>query len=76
MRTINKYTRYSGLANVEVELLIYFCTTMQEMDISVNSNKALTTIYENQLKRINKAVATLHEDLQYDYLRQINKLQV
>jgi hypothetical protein len=74
LRIINKYTRYSGLATVETELLIYFCITMKNMGYSTVSNQVLYNIYHNQLKRINKAVATLHEDLQYDYLREIKKL--
>jgi hypothetical protein len=74
LRTANKYSRYSGLANVEIELLLYFCTRMKGLDIPINKNPVLTNIYNNQLKKITKTVATLHEDLQYDYLREINKL--
>ena len=74
LRTTNKYTRYSGLANVEIELLIYFCTSMKALDSLINSNPVLLNIYQNQLKKINKTMATLHEDLQYDYQREIDKL--
>lgn len=74
VRTANKYTRYSGLATVEIELLIYFCARMKALDISINNYPVLANIYQNQLKKINKTMATLHEDLQYDYLREINKL--
>ena len=74
LRTANKYTRYSGLPVVEIELLIYFCSTMKALDISIHKNPVLTNIYQFQLKKINKAVATLHEDLQYDYVREIKKL--
>lgn len=74
LRTTNKYTRYSGLANVEIELLLYFCKRMKALNISISSNPVLSNIYNNQLKKITRAIATLHEDLQYDYLREINKL--
>jgi len=74
LRSTSKYSRYSGLVNVEIELLIYFCTGMKALNVSINSNAVLLNIYNNQLKKINKAIATLHEDLQYDYLREINKL--
>ncbi|MBI2730571.1 MAG: hypothetical protein HYX40_07460 [Sphingobacteriales bacterium] len=74
LRIINKYTRYSGLATVETELLIYFCIAMKQTDIAISSNQVLANIYQNQLKRIHKAVTSLHEDLQYDYLREIAKL--
>ena len=74
LRTTNKYIRYSGLANVEIELLLYFCKRMKALNISISSNPVLSNIYNNQLKKITRAIATLHEDLQYDYLREINKL--
>lgn len=74
LRTANKYTRYSGLPVVEIELLIYFCNTMKALDIPINKNPVLSNIYQFQLKKINKAIATLHEDLQYEYVREIKKL--
>lgn len=74
LRTANKYSRYSGLVQVEIELLIYFCTRMKALNAYIKSSTVLSNIYNNQLKKITKAVATLHEDLQYDYLREINNL--
>ena len=74
IRTAAKYTRYSGLATVEIELLIYFLATMKGLDISIEKNPVLANIYQNQLKKVNKAIETLHEDLQYDYLKETRKL--
>jgi uncharacterized membrane protein len=74
LRTAKKYIRYSGLPVVEVELLIYFCESMKELNIPIDKNPVLLNIYQNQLKNINKALKVLHEDLQYDYLKAINKL--
>ena len=74
LRAAKKYIRYSGLAIVEVELLIYFCESIKELNISINKNPVLLNIYQNQLKNINKALKSMHEDLQYDYLKAINKL--
>jgi len=74
LRNVKKYIRYSGLAIVEVELLIYFCESMKELNISIDKNPILYNIYQNQLKNINKALKGLHEDLQYDYLRSVKNL--
>jgi membrane-anchored protein YejM (alkaline phosphatase superfamily) len=74
LRTVNKHIRYSGLPAVEIELLIYFCSSMKELAIAFDSNPVLSNIYLNQLKKINKAIGGLHEDLQYDYQREIDKL--
>lgn len=74
LRTAKKYTRYSGLPIVEVELLIYFCESMKDLNIPIDKNPVLFNIYQNQLKNISKALKGLHEDLQYDYLKAITKL--
>ena len=74
LRIAKKYIRYSGLAIVEVELLIYFCESMKGLDIPIDKNPVLFNIYHNQLKNIHKAVEGLHEDLQYDYLKAVAKL--
>jgi hypothetical protein len=74
LRTANKYIRYSGLPAVEIELLIYFCTKLNKLDTLLKSNAVIFNIYQFQLKKINKTIAALHEDLQYDYLREVEKL--
>jgi len=74
LRSVKKYIRYSGLAIVEVELLIYFCESMKELSIPIDKNAVLHNIYQNQLKNINKALKGMHEDLQYDYLRAVKNL--
>ena len=74
LRTAKKYIRYSGLPIVEVELLIYFCESMKDLDISIDKNPVLSNIYQNQIRNIQKALKGLHEDLQYDYLKSIDKL--
>jgi hypothetical protein len=75
LRITNKFIRYSGNVSVETELLIYFCRTVKQMGPAININPVIANIYNNQLKKIHKAVATMHEDLQYDYLKDIQLLQ-
>ena len=74
LRTAKKYIRYSGLAIVEIELLIYFCESIKELNIPIGKTPVLYNIYQNQIKNINKALKGLHEDLQYDYQKTVNKL--
>lgn len=74
LRTAKKYIRYSGLAIVEVEVLIYFCETMRDLNISIHKNPVLFNMYQNQMRNINKALKGLHEDLQYDYQKAVDKL--
>jgi hypothetical protein len=74
VRIAAKYIRYSGMATVEIEVLIHFCKGMKALDIPIQQTPALLNIYQSQVKKINKAMATLHEDIQYDYRREIDSL--
>lgn len=70
LRITNKYIRYSGSSTVEAELLIYFCQRVNDMDAAVKKNTVIANMYQNQLKKIKAAIAEMHEDLQYDYLKE------
>ena len=74
LRNIKKYIRYSKKKETEVELLIYFCYELKNMKPSINKNVTLQNIYIRQIEMIKKAVSTLHEDLQYDYEMELNKI--
>jgi len=56
-------------------LLIYFCGQIREARLPVQKTTQLSNLYEQQLKKIRKAVTALHEDLQYDYLKSIQALE-
>lgn len=74
IRVINKYCRYSGIKQTEVELRIYFCHKMKATGIPIARNTVISNIYDGQLKKIMTLVASLHEDLQHDYLKEIDPL--
>ncbi|MFW6290078.1 MAG: hypothetical protein ACOC0R_03835 [Mariniphaga sp.] len=74
LRTTNKYIRFSGSKEVELELLIYFCLRMKNANLRINSNRVVQNIYQNQVKRVKKIHSALHEDLQSDFEEEINKL--
>jgi hypothetical protein len=67
LRQATKYIKYSGNKQTEVEVLLYFCNKMKTSGIKFRSSTALLNLYERQIIKINKALSTLHEDLQYDY---------
>lgn len=74
LRNIKKYIRYSKKKETEADLLIYFCIKLREMSPSMNRSTILKNIYNRQITLIEKAVATLHEDLQYDYELELKDL--
>lgn len=71
---VNKQIKYSGLKRTEVELRIYFCQKMRKTGITLSASTFLGNLYLRQYLTIQKAVATLHEDLQYDYSEEIKLL--
>jgi hypothetical protein len=74
LRITNKYIRYSGNKQTEVELLIYFCRKFNELKIPLHKSVALSNLYARQIQKIKKAAKTLHEDLQYDYAKEVDGL--
>jgi hypothetical protein len=74
VRMINKYCRYSGIKTTEVELHLYFATMLKDSDIPIRQNKVISNLYDSELKKIKTVLGTLHEDLQYDYQRDLEKL--
>jgi len=74
LRNTKKYIRYSKKKETEVELLIYFCAELIKMKPSINNNTVLNNLYKRQIASIKKAIATLHEDLQYDYEIELSEI--
>jgi len=70
----NQKIRYSGQKRTEVELLIYFCKKFRK-EISFRNNLTLKNIYLRQIQRIKKTLATLHEDLQFDFGEEVKLLE-
>ncbi|MBK7559781.1 MAG: hypothetical protein IPI54_16785 [Chitinophagaceae bacterium] len=75
LRTLNKYIRYTGSAETEAELLLFFCTTLKNSGIPIEKNPVIKNMYQNQLKKTAKTIAAMHEDLQYEYAKQLAGLQ-
>ncbi|WOD43463.1 hypothetical protein [Hwangdonia lutea] len=67
LKNIKKYVRYSQKKETEVELLLYFCQKLKGFSPSIKYSTQLQNTYNRQILLVKKIVATLHEDLQYDY---------
>jgi hypothetical protein len=75
VRVINKYSRYSGNRQTEIELRIYFCNKLNNSGIQFSRNKVINNLYQSQLQKINTILETLHEDLQHDYSKELEQLE-
>ena len=74
LRMTRKYIKFSGSPQTEVELLMYFLLKFKSSGVPVNKSLTLTNLFRNQRGNLNKALSRLHEDLQYDYMVDINAL--
>ncbi|HWB25382.1 MAG TPA: hypothetical protein VG738_07870 [Chitinophagaceae bacterium] len=75
LRTTNKYNRYIASKTAEVELLMHYCIKLKSSGLLRRLGTAVKNLYMQQLKKIEAAIGTLHEDLQYDYRKEMNFLQ-
>jgi len=74
LKLTKKYIRYSKKKETEVELLLHFCKELKKLSPSISKSPRLLNVYNRQLILIKKAIATLHEDLQYDYQLEFDQL--
>jgi hypothetical protein len=74
LRTINKNCRFSGSKETEAILLIHFCQTLKKSGIPFYDSQVLINMYANQQKKIATAISKLHEDLQFDYEKELREL--
>lgn len=71
---IKKFIRYSKKKETEVALLLHFCLRLKEFKPSIKKSPRLIATFDRQIILIKKAIATMHEDLQYDYELELNEL--
>ncbi|MEY2829494.1 MAG: hypothetical protein RIQ33_1352 [Bacteroidota bacterium] len=75
LRLVVKFSRYSSIAETEIDLRIFYCHQLLASKIPFKQHPALNNLYNNQVEKIEKLVADLHPDLQYDYQKQIEKIK-
>ena len=73
LRIISKYSKYTQDKESEVELRIHFCKHLQ-LHAGYLRQQAISTIYKYQLKKLGVLIDGVHEDLQYDYRKQLEEL--
>lgn len=75
VRSLNKSLRYSGHKETEVEVRMYLCECIKASGIAINKHTTINNLYHREIKRVQKALEGLHEDLQADYKFELEKLR-
>lgn len=76
LRTANRYIRYTGSKTAETEILLHYLTSFRGLNLPWQRSTALVNLYTSQVKKIDAAINTMHEDLQYDYRRELERLKL
>ena len=74
VRNMNKFIKYSDNKQTEIELRIYFCLKVRSARIDLDSSNVIGNLYYREKDKITTAFSKLHEDLQYDYKDDLEKL--
>lgn len=71
---VKKYIRYSKLKTTEAALLLHFCENLKTLEPSYSNSTQLRNVFDRQVISIQKAISTMHEDLQYDYHKELESI--
>ncbi|MEO6454485.1 MAG: hypothetical protein ABIN97_10450 [Ginsengibacter sp.] len=74
LRAIGKHSRHTATKESTIEMLIHFCTKLKTSEINFKKNQSLLNLYNQQLKKINTLMVSIHEDLHFDYKKQLEQL--
>ncbi|MFT4062352.1 MAG: hypothetical protein QM642_08355 [Edaphocola sp.] len=70
----NKQIKYSDSKQAEAELLLHFCLQLKQRKLIWRGSTTLSNLYDRTVAKAKKAVAKLHDDLQYDYKSILDKI--
>jgi hypothetical protein len=74
LRIINKYIKYIGDKSVAAELHIYFCVKLKASKIPIEKSARLVNLKAGEIKKIKALIDSLHPDLQYDHLKELESI--
>jgi len=76
LRIANKHIRYTADKTAEADILLHYLTNFRGLSLKWQKSTAMSNLYKSQLKKIAAAIDTMHEDLQYEYTRELNRLKI
>lgn len=74
LRSLTKYGRHTGTSQSQIEMLLHFCHKLKQSAIPIQKSPAMENMYFQQIKKINKLLESIHEDLRFDYTKQLNSI--
>lgn len=74
LRYLDRFNKYSGKPTTEIELRLFYLQKIKYFQIPISRSKVLSNLVDRQKIKIRTALSKLHEDLQYDYEKELLKV--
>lgn len=74
LRFVNKHIKYAAKPEITIELLLHFLKEYKRIPIRFDNSTTMVNLFAAQLKKIDKELTKLHEDIQYDYRKELEAL--
>ena len=74
IRSVNRYLKYTDVKTTSVEVMISLCRQLRRLAKIYRESVAIQKIYSSHLKKVETIISTLHEDLQFDYRKELEDL--
>jgi hypothetical protein len=74
VKLITKHIRYTASGEAEAVWLLYFCSRFKASGIPLHKNTQIANLYNAQVKKAGKVIDQMHEDLQYEYRKELERV--
>ena len=75
IRITSRFIKYSSKESTEATLLIYVCKKIKSSGLDIKKSVALANIYTSLTKKIKNTIEVMHEDLQYDFNKELDSIE-
>ena len=75
IRWMDKCLRFSKVKETEIHVRLHFCRALQQSDTPYRKNRVMTNMFERQLIKIDKAMASLHDDVRFEFQAELESLK-
>jgi hypothetical protein len=76
VRNLTKFIKNSNKKDTEIAVRIYFCKKIRLSRINLDTSKIINNLYYREIDKIKTAYFKLHEDIQYDFKTELEKLAI
>lgn len=74
IRSVNRFLKYTDVKATSADVLITLCKQLRRQAKIYRESVAVQKIYTSHVKKVETIISTLHEDLQFDYQKELEAL--